>query len=67
MLTVRKLASGLVCFAVFAAASAFAAGTLPAGYTEVEYIQGPGNGRFVTDYTPEAAMTKFPGFYIRLK
>ena len=38
--------------------SAFAAGTLPAGYTEIEYIQGPGNGRFVTDYTPAPATDK---------
>ena len=32
--------------------SARAAGTLPTGYTEIEYIQGPGNARILTDYTP---------------
>lgn len=30
----------------------FAAGKLPAGYTEVEYIRGNGSSRIVTDYTP---------------
>nr|MCR5839825.1 hypothetical protein [Kiritimatiellia bacterium] len=50
----RKFAYGFAfVFAAFAAASAFAAGTLPAGYTEIEYIQGPGNARIVTDYTPQ--------------
>ena len=35
----KKLASGLVCLAAaFAAANVFAAGELPYGYTEVEYI-----------------------------
>ena len=50
----KKLAYGIMCFAaVFAAADAFAAGTLPAGYTEVEYIQGDGSStRILTDYTP---------------
>ena len=41
------------------AASAYAAGTLPAGYTEVEYIQGSGNARLVTDYTPAPNTDKF--------
>ncbi|MBQ3315884.1 MAG: right-handed parallel beta-helix repeat-containing protein [Kiritimatiellae bacterium] len=50
----KKLAYGIVwAFAAMAAANVFAAGTLPSGYTEIEYIQGPGNGRFVTDYTPQ--------------
>ena len=47
---IEKLACGFVCFA---AAVAQAAGTLPDGYTEIEYIQGPGNARIVTDYTPQ--------------
>ena len=35
----KKLVCGVVCAAVaLGAASAWAAGTLPAGYTEVEYI-----------------------------
>ena len=49
----KKLVYGIMCFAAMAAANVFAAGTLPPGYTEIEYIQGPGNGRFVTDYTPQ--------------
>ncbi len=50
---VKKLACGVVCAAVaLGAASAWAAGTLPAGYTEVEYIQPSGNARIITDYTP---------------
>ncbi|MCR5839380.1 MAG: right-handed parallel beta-helix repeat-containing protein [Kiritimatiellae bacterium] len=50
----RKFAYGFAfVFAAFAAANAFAAGTLPSGYTEIEYIQGNGNGRIVTDYTPQ--------------
>ena len=49
----KKLAYGFVlAFSAMAAANVFAAGELPSGYTEIEYIQGPGNGRFVTDYTP---------------
>ena len=42
------IASALFC----GASAAQAAGSLPEGYTEVEYIQGPGNARIVTDYTP---------------
>ena len=50
----KKLAYGIVwAFAAMSAAVAFAAGTLPSGYTEIEYIQGPGNARIVTDYTPQ--------------
>ena len=51
----KKLAFGFVLSAAVAlgAASAWAAVTLPAGYTEVEYIQGNGtDARIVTDYTP---------------
>ena len=51
----KKLAYGFVlAFAAMSAAVAFAAGELPSGYTEVEYIQGNGsNARIVTDYTPQ--------------
>ena len=38
MLMVRKLACGVVCLAAMSAASAFATGTLPSGYTEVACI-----------------------------
>ena len=55
----RKIAYGFAfVFAAFAAASAFAAGTLPAGYTEVEYILGNGNVRITTDYTPNPSADK---------
>ena len=47
-----------LALAALCAASAFAAGTLPAGYTEVEYIQGPGNARILTNYTPQPATDK---------
>ena len=50
---VKKLVCGVISAAVaLGAASAWAAGTLPAGYTEVEYIQPSGNARIITDYTP---------------
>ena len=52
----KKLAYGIVwAFAAMSAADVFAAGErIPAGYTEVEYIQGNGsNARIVTDYTPQ--------------
>ena len=52
----KKLAFGFVLSAAVAlcAARGWAAGTLPAGYTEVEYIQGNGSDtRIVTDYTPQ--------------
>ena len=38
--------------------AAIAAGKLPAGYTEVEYIQGNGSSRIVTDYTPNPQKDK---------
>ncbi len=44
-----------MCLAAVAAPiAAFAAGTLPSGYTEVEYIQPDGNDndRIITDYVP---------------
>ena len=49
-MSIRKLARGFVYLvAAFAAANVFAAGErIPAGYTEIEYIQGPGNARIVT-------------------
>ena len=52
----KKLAYGIVwAFAAMSAADVFAAGErIPAGYTEIEYIQGNGsNARIVTDYTPQ--------------
>ena len=50
MLTVRKFVCGAACFV---AAGVFAAGTLPIGYTEIEYIQGTNaTARIVTDYVP---------------
>ena len=59
MLMVRNFACSFMVFAAMSAASAFAAGTLPAGYTEVEYIQGNGsNARIVTDYTPNPSTDK---------
>ena len=55
----RKFAYGFAfVFAAFAAASAYAAGTLPSGYTEVEYIQGNGYVRITTDYTPNPTTDK---------
>ena len=51
----KKLSYGIVlAFAAMSAADVFAAGErIPAGYTEVEYIQGNGsNARIVTDYVP---------------
>ena len=50
----KKLAFGFVLSAAVAlcAASAWAAGTLPAGYTEVRYIQGDGSKYIKTNYTP---------------
>ena len=52
---VKKLAWGIVLSAAVAlgAASAWAGGEMPSGYTEIEYIQGPGNARIVTDYMPQ--------------
>ena len=54
-MSIRNLAGGFVLSTAVAlgAASAYAAGALPAGYTEIEYIQGNGsNARIVTDYVP---------------
>ena len=53
MLKIRSCSCWITLFLSFIATGAFAAGTLPEGYTEIEYVQGPGNGRFVTDYTPQ--------------
>ena len=47
-----------IVLAALCATSAQAAGSLPAGYTEIEYIQAPGNGRIVTDYTPQPNIDK---------
>ena len=54
MNVVRKLACGFIFLTAFAASSAFAEGSLPAGYTKVEYIQGDGStGYLVTDFSPD--------------
>jgi hypothetical protein len=58
MFFVKKLACSVMCFAAMSAASVFAAGTLPSGYTEVEYIQGNGYVRITTDYTPNPTTDK---------
>ena len=42
----------------FGASAAQASGTVPAGYTEVEYIQGNGYVRITTDYTPNPSADK---------
>ena len=60
-MSIRKLACGFVLsFAAMSVSCAFAAGgDWPEGYTEVEYIQGNGNGaRIVTDYTPRPETDK---------
>ena len=58
MLMMKKLTCGAVCFAAMAA-SVFAAGTIPYGYTEVEYVQGNGsNCRIVSNYTPNPQTDK---------
>lgn len=56
----KKLAFGFVLSAAVAlcAASAWAAGTLPAGYTEVRYIQGDGSKYIKTNYTPNPTTDK---------
>ena len=53
MLMVRKFAYGLMVFAAMSAASAFAAGTLPAGYTEVQYIESSGTQNLNTGIAPK--------------
>ena len=50
----NKIRLLIVALISFGAVIAQAAGMLPAGYTEIEYIQGNGlNTRIVTDYTPQ--------------
>jgi len=51
MLIVRKFAYGFVVFTAMSAISAFAAGSLPSGYTEVEYIECDGNQYIDTLWT----------------
>ena len=58
MKVMKNLAYGIVGLAAMSAANAFAAGKLPDGYTEVQYIQGPGNGRIETHYTPNPTTDK---------
>ena len=50
----------LIAAAIFCGAFAVqAAGSLPSGYTEVEYIQGDGaSARLITDYTPNPQTDK---------
>ena len=49
----------MIATAVFCGASAAqAAGTLPDGYTEVQYIQGDGKSRIKTNYTPDPQKDK---------
>ena len=50
----------LIAAAIFCGAfAAQAAGSLPSGYTEVEYIQGDGaSARLITDYTPNPQTDK---------
>ena len=55
----KKLVCGVVCAAVaLGAARGWAAGTLPAGYTEVRYIQGDGSKYIKTNYTPNPTTDK---------
>ncbi|MBR2939613.1 MAG: hypothetical protein IKC15_07140, partial [Kiritimatiellae bacterium] len=50
----KKLAYGIVlAFAAMSAASAFVAGTLPAGYTEVQYIESSGTQNLNTGIAPK--------------
>ncbi len=52
MKVMQKFVSSFACLLVVSL-TASAAGVLPKGYTEIEYIQGNGsNARIVTDYTP---------------
>ena len=53
MLMVKKFACGFMVFAAIAAASAFAAGTLPAGYTEVQYVESSGSQNLNTGIVPK--------------
>ena len=50
--------SAAVAMTIGVSTSLFAAGTLPSGYTEVEYIQPSGNIRIKTDYTPNPTTDK---------
>lgn len=53
MNSVQKLVCGFVCLTAVSFTASAAAGALPEGYTEVEYIQGNGSdARIVTNYTP---------------
>lgn len=56
----KKLVCGFVLSAAVAlcAARGWAAGTLPAGYTEVRYIQGDGSKYIKTNYTPNPTTDK---------
>ena len=55
----KKTNNLLIAAAILCGASAArAAGTLPAGYTEVQYIQGDGKSRIKTNYTPNPQTDK---------
>ena len=60
----KKLAFGFVLSAAVAlgAASAFAAGTLPAGYTELEYIESSGTQYINTGIVPKTTTRVFCDF-----
>ena len=59
MKVLPKFLSALALCAAVSATTTFAAGLLPSGYTEIEYIQGNGsNARIVTDYTPNPSTDK---------
>lgn len=56
---IRRFPVTAALCAAMSATTVFAAGTLPAGYIEVEYIQGNGSStRIVTDYTPHPQTDK---------
>ena len=52
----RLFIAALISFGAVTARAA--EGRIPAGYTEIEYIQGNGNARIVTDYTPQPNIDK---------
>ena len=53
MKVMKNLAYGIVGLAAMSAASAFAAGTLPAGYTELEYVGSSGSQNLNTGIAPK--------------
>ena len=53
MKAMKNLAYGIVGLAAFVAADAFAAGALPAGYTEVQYVGSSGSQNLNTGIAPK--------------